>query len=204
MRQFDLYKAKIGGERLMMHSDQLANPFNEYTQELAKVTHKRNKTLEDYLEAARIEFQGGLYHNEKAGPYMPAHCLHKMMIEGAKRRKLGKQFAQEVLVLDEINPVLYEGPRTRAALWDDAVKHLPDYQRLCGVGQNKRILRTRPLFRNWTIEFTIKVFPGAINPEDIRTALEAAESIGIGDGRPIYAGQFTLRSFEEVKAKKAA
>lgn len=200
MKQMDRFEIVIGGERLMMHNDQLANPFNEYTQELAKVTHKRKKTLEDHEEAAKIEFQGGLYFDDKAGPYMPAHCLHKMMIEGAKRRKLGNRFAESLLVENEINPVEYEGPRTRDGLWK--ARETFAYQRLVGVGGRgkARVLRTRPMFRDWKIRFVVKVTdPGAVNPEDIRNALEAAECIGLGDGRPLYAGQFTVRGFEKVK-----
>jgi hypothetical protein len=196
MKTFDAYAVTIGGERLMMHNEQLANPFNEYAQELRKVTHKKNKTLEEYEEAARIEFQGGLYFDEKKGPFFPAHCLAKMLNEGARRRKLGKQVEQNVIVPDEVNPVLYEGPRTRDGLWKAKARFAD--QRLVGVG-DKRILRTRPVFREWSITFTLHVFPGAINGEDIRSALEAAESIGLGDGRPVYAGQFVLKSFEVVK-----
>jgi hypothetical protein len=197
MKQPNRFKVSIGGERLMMHNEQLANPFNAYTQELARFTHKRNKTLEDHEEIARIEFQGGLYFDDKAGPFIPAHCLHKMMVEGAKRRKLGKQFSQSLLVEDEINPVLYEGPRTRDGLWKARDRHAD--QRLVGISQ-KRTLRTRPLFRDWLIEFTVRVTDsGAVNPEDIRSALEAAESIGLGDGRPIYGGQFVVRALEVRK-----
>ncbi len=195
-KQFDVYEVTIGGERLMMHNEQLANPFNEYTQELSKDSHQKNKTPDDFEELAKIEFQGGLYFDDKAGPFIPAHCLAKMINEGARRRKLGKQVEQNLTVAEEINPVQYEGPRTRKGLWD-AKAQFAD-QRLVGVSE-KRILRTRPVFRNWSIVFTIRVFPGSLNSEDIRSALEAAESIGLGDGRPIYAGQFTVRGFVQQK-----
>lgn len=192
------YTVVLKGQRLMMHNEQLANPFNEYAIELAKVTKKKGKSIEDFLAIAEIEFQGGLYFDAKAGPYIPARCLNKMLVMGARRRKLGKMFEQMVIVDREVNPVEYEGPRTRKALWDTKDKQgnrtFVD-QRLVGIN-TKRILRTRPLFRDWRVEFEVKVIDGAVDKSDLFTALEAAEPIGLLDGRPIYAGQFTTESVE--------
>lgn len=194
------YEVKIKGQRLMMHNEQLANPFNDYTIELAKVTKKRGKSVEDHLSIAEIEFQGGLYFDAAAGPYVPARCLNKMLVMGARRRKLGKMFEQMVMVDREVNPVEYDGPRTRKALWaavDDAGNRTFVDQRLVGVNA-ARTLRTRPLFRDWSVTFIVKVLDGAVSREDVATALEAAETIGLLDGRPVYAGQFTTESIEVV------
>lgn len=207
------YQATISGERIMMHNEQLANPFNPYTQELAKLTKKRGKSLEDHQEIARIEFQGGLYFDEKAGPYVPARCLNKMLVMGARRRKLGKQFEQMVMVDREVNPLEYTGPRTRKALWeakpkggdgtDPTITRLFADQRLVGINA-ARTLRTRPLFTNWSCSFVIRVLDGAVNEADVKTALEAAQHIGLLDGRPIYAGQFRVVAFEAESARVAA
>lgn len=190
------YQVTISGARLMMHNEQLANPFNEYTQELAKVSKKRGKSLEDHRALAEIEFQGGLYFDAKEGPYIPGHCLMKAMVQGARRRKLGKMFEQMVLVEREVNPVIYTGPRTRKALWEHKTGETQTFvdQRLVGINA-ARTLRTRPLFTNWKCNFGVKVVDGAVNAEDVRAAIEAAETIGILDGRPIYAGQFHTAHF---------
>lgn len=190
------YAIEIRGERLLMHNEQLANPFNEYAQEMAKLTRKRGKSIEDYLAIAEIEFQGGLYFDSAAGPYIPARCLNKCLVEGARRRKLGKMFTQMVIVDQEINPVVYEGPRTRKELWatmDGKTRVYAD-QRLVGINA-ARTMRTRPLFRNWSCAFKVKSLDGAVDGADIETALEAAQTIGILDGRPVYGGQFVVDSF---------
>jgi hypothetical protein len=184
-----------------MHNEQLANPFNPYTQELAKITKKRGKTLEDFLVISEIEFQGGLYHDAKAGPYVPARCLNKMLVMGARRRKLGKLFEQMVIIDREVNALDYEGPRERKALWaakDTDGNRLFVDQRLVGINA-ARTLRTRPLFRDWSVTFQIKVIDGAVDAGDLATALEAAESIGLLDGRPVYGGQFVVKSLKPVK-----
>lgn len=196
-----IYEIQIAGARLMMHNEQLANPFSPYTIELAKLTRKRGKTVEDHLAIAEVEFQGGLYFDAKAGPYMPARCLNKMLVMGARRRKLGKTFEQMVLVQDEVNPVQYEGPRERKALWsaiDENGERLYADQRLVGVNA-ARTLRTRPLFRDWSITFRVRVVDGAVDVSDFEAALDAAQTIGLGDGRPMYGGQFTVRSVEQVE-----
>jgi hypothetical protein len=195
------YAVTIKGTRLMMHNEQLANPFNEYTQELAKLTHKRGKTIEDYRAIAEIEFQGGLYFDAKAGPYIPARCLNKCLVMGARRRKLGKMFEQMVLVDREVNPVIYKGPRSRKELWSalsPTGEHAFADQRLIGVNA-ARTLRTRPLFTDWRCDFIVKVIDGAVDAADVETAIEAAQSIGILDGRPVYAGQFVMDSFSKMK-----
>lgn len=197
-RQTVTYEVAIRGQRLMMHNEQLANPFNEYTVELAKVSKKRGKSIEDHLAIAEIEFQGGLYFDAKAGPYVPARCLNKMLVMGARRRKLGKMFEQMVMVDREVNPVEYAGPRTRKELWaalDDSGNRLFADQRLVGINA-ARTLRTRALFRDWRVVFQVKVLDGAVDRSDLATALEASEPMGLLDGRPVYAGQFTVESME--------
>jgi len=199
-----VYEVFIKGARLMMHNEQLANPFNEYAQELAKLTRKRGKTIEDHLSIAQIEYQGGLYFDSDAGPYVPARCLNKCLVEGARRRKLGKQFAQMVIVDTEVNPVIYDGPRTREKLWDATgsrgVRLFAD-QRLVGINA-ARTLRTRPLFRDWSCQFTVKSLDGAVDGADIETALEACQTIGLLDGRPVYAGQFVVTQFKKTTTEE--
>lgn len=200
------YRVVIQGARLMMHNEQLANPFSPYTIELSKVAKKRGKSVEDHLAIAEIEFQGGLYFDKEAGPYIPARCLNKMLVMGARRRKLGKTFEQMVIVEREVNPVSYEGPRSRKGLWEavdaEGNRAFAD-MRLVGVNA-ARTLRTRPLFREWSCEFFVRVLDAAVNATDIEAALDAAQTIGILDGRPIYAGQFTVAAFEEARHVVAA
>jgi len=197
-----LYEVEIKGERLMQHNEQLANPLNEYRRSRAELTNKKNKSDEDFIEIARREFQGGLYYDEKLGPYIPGHAINKMVMEGAKRRKLGKLFLQFVMVTNSMIPIQYKGPRKRKEMWetlDANGQHVFADMRLVGVGQ-RRILRTRPLFRDWSLKFTLRVEAGQVNADDVKSALEAAQSLGLGDGRPMYAGQFALVSVKEVKS----
>ena len=79
-------KIKIRGTSpLLMHSDRLSNPLDPLTKEIKTYTGKRKKTDDDFTEIARLEWVGGLYHDEKTGPYLPARNVKAMLIQAASR-----------------------------------------------------------------------------------------------------------------------
>ncbi|MGO9831818.1 MAG: hypothetical protein ACLPJH_16925 [Myxococcaceae bacterium] len=189
-------KAKISGARLMMHNGQLADPLNPYTKALKAVSKKKQKSDDDHLAVAKAEFQGSLYHDEDLGPVIPGEWIQSAMIQGAKAVKLGKQFTAGVIVEDELIKLEYSGPRTRDGLWND-----PKFvDRRAVRVQMAKVMRTRPLFRDWSATFEISIFDGAVNVEDVEAALERAGAfVGIGDGRPRIAGKFCIEEFKKSK-----
>lgn len=181
--------------RLLMHNEQTADPLNEYAKAMKAITSKRQKTDEDHLELAKIEFQAGLYHDEKLGPYIPASWITGTMVEGAKRNRLGREFSAFVIVADDQIPLQYVGPRKREELW--ACKQFIDRRSVCVM--TSRTMRTRPRFDRCGAAFTLNVFEGGPVDADILTALSiAGRAIGIGDGRPQLAGRFTIKSFKSI------
>lgn len=193
--EIETFDVEIAGKRLLMHNGQLADPLNEYTKALKEVTSKRKKSDDDHEESARREFQGGLYFDDKAGPYIPDIVLASMLVEGAKKRKLGKAFTATVSIVDEANPLIYKGPRTRAGLWAD--KSFID-RRGAVVGQ-ARIMRTRPKFTDWSLKFQVSLLKCELNAADIEAALtDAGLYVGLGDHRPAF-GKFVVKSFGKAK-----
>jgi len=187
--------------RLMMHNEQLADPLNEFAKGLKSYTSKKKKTDEDHLKIAEVEFQGGLYFDDEVGPYVPSSWLMGMLIEGARRNRLGREFESFVIVDEDRVPLKYSGPRTREGLWSD--KRFMD--RRCVGNMGNRVVRTRPRFDNCSIKFTLRIFDGGPNLDSVEEALNiAGQAVGIGDGRPRFAGKFVVESFEPVKAKKAS
>lgn len=197
------YKATIEGFRpLVMHNGRLADPLNEHTKALKAISHKRNKTDDDVIELARIEFTGGLYFDQNEGPVLPADNLQACMIEGAKMRKNGPVFSTFVEVLpgelgdgDTFGYKLdYKGPRTVEELWASPAHRLTKGVR---VGQSK-VMRTRPKFDRWTCSFLIEVTEDGPTKEIVAEALnDAGRAKGIGDWTPRY-GRFSLSSLAEV------
>ncbi len=196
------FKAIISGPALIMHNGRLANPRDPYAKALKEVTAKKKKSDEDHEETSRREFQGGLYHDDDIGPYIPGEALQTMLVEGSRKAKQGREFVSVTVEEDRV-PLEYKGPRDREGLWaDDKFVHT------VGVKvTTSRVMRTRPLFRNWRVSFTITIEDGAtVNPGDVERALTTAgRMVGLGDWRPGSPrggrhGRFVLDSFEEQAA----
>lgn len=188
---------EIAGPTLMMHNSRLSDPLDKKTQALKTVSKKRQKTEEDHEELARLEFIGGLYCDDDIGPFIPSKWLNSMLIEGARKSKQGRAFEAGISVVEERNKLHYKGPRNAEALWQN--KDFVD-RRSVGVTQS-RVMRTRPIFRNWSVKFAVEYDENQVDAQQIESAVEMAAPFGIGDGRPMFAGKFELTSFKEVAAK---
>lgn len=203
MKQF---KVVISGPALITHNGRLANPRDPYAKALKEITSKKKKSDEDHEEMARREFQGGLYHDDDIGPYIPGEAVQAMLVEGSRKAKQGREFVSVSVEEDRI-PIQYKGPRDRDELWADE-----RFVSTVGVKVGQaRVMRTRPIFRNWTLQFTVTLEDGAsVNPGDVERALTSAgRLVGIGDWRPGSPrggrhGRFTVEAFEEVRPKKKA
>ncbi len=184
----------IEGASLLMHNGQLADPLNTWSKALKEHTSKRKKSDEDHEKIAEVEFQGGLYFDDKLGPYIPGHMLDAVIVGGAKKKRLGTIFESCVRTTQDIYKLDYKGPRTREKLWAE-----PKFRdrRACGV-QAARVIRTRPKFTDWTVTFDLELFPSELNPGNVKQAIvDAGVYSGIGDFRPKF-GLFTVKGFEEV------
>lgn len=183
-----------GTKALLVHNVQLADPLNRWSKQLKEINSKRVKSDEDREEIARIEFMGGLYHDDDAiGPYIPQDWLLASITAGAKLDRLGKQIERAFIGFeDEQFPLLYNGPRDREGLW--ANRNFVD-SRPVGV-QTSKVIRTRPIFRQWAFEAVAEFDTELMNPEEVeRCVVKAGKFAGLGDYRKLY-GRFTA----EVKA----
>lgn len=111
-----------GVSPLIMHNGQLADPLNEHTQALARLTSKRKKTLDDHREIGRVEWMGGLYLDEKLRPCLPGEVIEGALVSGAKKFKLGKDAKSGIVVAGNF-AVIFDGPKDPDKLWATG-KHL--------------------------------------------------------------------------------
>ena len=95
-------KVKITGMRpLVLHNGLMADPTNPYTVAIKKITSKGSKKLteHDYAERDRLEWEAGLYWSDEIGGIaIPSDNLERCILEGAKKNRLGKDFAAAVFV----------------------------------------------------------------------------------------------------------
>lgn len=175
-----------GTTPLLMHNARLSNPLDEVAKAMKRISSKRTKTEEDHEELARLEHMGGLYFDSDAGPYLPGQNFERCLVDAARITKSGKKIERGVFVETNVNPVAYRGPRTVEGLWkDDNFRHSASVK----IGTN-RVTRTRPQFRDWTVDAEGVYDPAVINLEELaEIAGTAGRMIGLGDWRPRF-GRF--------------
>lgn len=181
-------KFKLSGTSpIMMHKDTLANPLNPLTKAHKEVSGKRKKTDEDHEWLALSEWKASVYHDEVDGPFIPGIAVESMLVEAAKLQKLGKTFTRGVMVLEENCTLGYAGPRSIKELLGN-----PEFTDCRSVRvQLAKIMRYRPIFRNWSAEVTVAFDPELTNKTDVvRAMTDGGNMIGLLDYRPRY-GRFS-------------
>lgn len=183
-------KFRIAGTApLIMHNGQLADPANEWTRAVKEISGKRKKTTADYDEMARLEWMGSLYL-EDSQPCIPGYVFEAALIGrggAARKQKMGKQAAAGLYVTKNF-PLVYEGPHETHELWLDERFRLVVPVK---IGQ-ARIMRTRPLFAEWSAEIEVEFDSQLVNAEDVHLWVQTAGyEVGLMDWRPKY-GRFSV------------
>lgn len=184
----DRYKIRLVGRTdLVLHNNQCVDPLNPLKKQISAITGKKKKTDADHLQLRKLEFIAGLYFNDQLGPFIPAQNLRKMLIEAARKDKNGKQFESGIFVEDHA-PIQYEGPRTVEKM----IECGDEYMWTTPAGnQSSTIMRTRPRFRKWHVDFELIAEPSLVQRDMLENALRHAEiSVGICDARSIGCGRF--------------
>jgi len=177
---------------MLMHSNQTCNPLNKFAKAMKAITGKRKKTDEDYEALSKIEWEAGLYFDEKIGPFVPSINVEGLLRDAAKKLKKGTDVKQSVRVFPLEIPLGYNGPRDMAGLKQIAFSgekvNGEDFFDSRGVGVNQStVMRTRPRFNKWWLEFDIIADDAIFNMDDIIHILAIAGSkIGLSDYRPRY------------------
>jgi len=173
---------------LLMHNGQLANPLNPLVKQMKSLTGLRKKSDEVHIELSRLEFRAGLYVSSDGQVEIPSEVLESSIIEGAKKSKLGKQFKSSICINDS-SPLDYGENLSVDELWERH-EEFADV-RPVKVGQS-RVMRTRPIFRDWRLSFRVDYNPELVNPEQIVLAVQDAGSqVGLCDYRPKF-GRFQI------------
>lgn len=182
-------KLRFTGLRpLLQHNGALVDPFNPIVKAKKALTSKRKKTDSDMLEVSRLEFLGSLYLNSARQVIVPDYLLEATIVSGAKKSKSGQQAKAGVFVTDA-EPLLNYGEQlTPEQLWNDGEGQYVNKARVCM--QKASVMRYRPMFRNWSVTFTVEYMPDVVSEADVTEFCRAAgQTVGLGDWRPKY-GRF--------------
>lgn len=197
---YSKHKVTIGGDTLLMHNGQTADPLNKYAKAMKAITSDktRKKTDEGIAELMRTEFEAGLYLNAKRQVIVPTRILEAHISEAARKTKEGK-LALAGMFVDTDGILEYEGGPLSVERLLDSDEHRLSVP-VC-VNQS-RVIRTRPLFRNWQTTFEVSILEEMVSSSSLKTWLEnGGNFVGIGDYRPRY-GRYELRKFEVVAQPK--
>jgi hypothetical protein len=191
-----------GQTPMILHNGRLNDPLDPSAIALDKSvkTYKKSKTTAALVEMARAEFLGSLYTGEDGAPCAPGECLEAALRSAAKHTKEGKA-VQTGLTIEGNAPIIYDGPKTADELWDFRSKgadlDLPmDGRRFVDrrrvkVGQNA-VMRTRPIFPEWELIFTVSYDSKLINKGSLKDFVTlAGTQIGLFELRPKF-GRFEV------------
>lgn len=176
-----------GTSPLLMHNSRMADPLDSFVQQIKQLTSKgKKKTDEDHEQIAWLEYQGGIYFDDKIGVYVPSLNIEAAIREAAKLQRCGKDIQRGVQIFENA-PLVYDGPKTVVKLYKDGF-HL---KTSVGISAS-RTMRCRPCFKQWGAEFDVMFNPEVIKSRDelVNYVKTAGDLTGIGDWRPRY-GRFS-------------
>ncbi len=179
-----------GVSPLLCHNGQTADPRNTYAKAMKAVSSKRKKTDADFDELARLEWLAGIYRSAD-DLVIPDYVIESAMIAGAKKSKRGPQ-AKCGLFFTEHALLEFDGKPD--AINDDTLAGMFEsgqFTHTIGVRVGMaKVMRTRPVFRNWSCIAMAQYDPDVLNLRDIEEiAADAGKLVGIGDWRPKH-GRF--------------
>jgi hypothetical protein len=196
LRSIRVRTTLVGSTELLMHNIQLADPMNEWTRRIAKLTGKRKMTEDDHREKARLEFLGSLYlENDRV--VMPQANLKRCFKEAAKATRQGRHIDRALNFADPLAmalPLAFDdNQKTADELW-----LIDRYHDTTIVASPGRVPRTRPRFHPWGVTADWQLYPSLLSLEDFRAITEAAGLIeGLGDNRVNGMGRFICK-LEEI------
>lgn len=191
-------KIRIEGKvPLLMHNNQTANPLNVYTKAIKSISSKRKKTDADHMDLSRLEWEAGLYLDDDGHICIPANVIEATLKSAAKKNKNGKAVELGVRVEENFCQLEYPNngfqrkalPKKPEDLPSKELDKMYDKHVDCRIVtvDRKKILRSRPRFDKWAVEFTLLFDESVINERTLlETVAVAGDQIGMCDYRPRY------------------
>lgn len=191
-----ILKARLTGlGTLLMHNVRMADPLDEFTlrgRELMLAKKKKGAdTAKITAELMRNEWEGGLYHDDHMGPYIPAESIRACLIEGARASRKGVDVQRAVIAVDNAR-LEYDGPRDVKGMWSARM-----FDRRMVTIERKRVLRCRPKFRDWSCVVNIQYVAEFMTHDTLFGYLcDAGLLAGLGDARSIGLGRFEVKEIK--------
>lgn len=140
------------------------------------------------LKISDLEWESGAYWKDDIGLYIPGENVEATIRNGAKLNKQGKNIERFVSVTDLYIPLDYGEKLTKEQL----INNYEYRDTRIMVVQRSKVVRTRPRFDQWKIQFNLMYDEEKIDLDVVVQALEnAGKYVGLCDSRPKY-GKFAV------------
>jgi len=175
-----------------MHNGLMADPTNPFTRRIKEIVSKGSKKLtdSDYEERDRLEWEAGLYWDDKDGAIIPSDNIERCVQLGAQKSRIGKDVQAAVFCSTPHTKLDYDGPRDKDKMFAANGKFILRK----GVAiQKSRLIRVRPMFpTGWNISFDLEYDDTILNEKSLIKAMQDAGAVvGLGDWRPKF-GRFAV------------
>lgn len=170
---------------VILHNGQTADPLNRFSKEIKKISSKRGKTDADFEAIAKLEWYASLYV-DNGRICIPSEVFEACLINGAKKKKLGKQAQAGLFVADNLILEFDGSTMTIDELWERDENR---FTKGAKVSQSK-VMRTRFWTKEWKATAEILYDPGMLNPGEVAEVVQLAGTVvGVCDWRPKF-GRF--------------
>lgn len=199
-----------GTTSLLMHNSRTIDYSDDYARKMRELNKTKKAKGADVDEIntrlSFTEWRAGLYWRGDIGPHITPEMLFACLIEGARLTRNGRDVERGVLFGGNM-PLIYDGPRDIKGLWDartvedegfgdddDPVTEQTYVDRRPVTVGTARVIRTRPRFPSWALDFEAHLNTEVITPEDFVLYLaKAGKLVGLADGRRrILQGRFEV------------
>ena len=175
-----------GAAPLLVHSAQLADPLSPFAQKMKTISQKRRKTTADHEKLAELEWYGSLWV-ANGQLCIPAEVIEAAAMNAARTKGLGKAVAAG-LYCGASAVLQHQGPSAIDDLWKDEIFRFRAPVRV----KQARVMRTRPIFREWSAEVELHFSPELLDEAQVIELLRVAgRQFGLGDWRPRF-GRFEV------------
>jgi hypothetical protein len=195
-RAFKEYRVTWTGLKpLVMHNIQLANPFNPITRRVAELVKlcKKDPTEENQKALIHTEWLGGLYLDKEQRPVVMSNAIRACIAAKSFPTLRGGKDAAKAAITVYDCPLVQHGERgcvTAKDFWERSEREDGRFLLYVPVTVNNNVvMRSRPMFPEWSITFDMTVNTGVIDDDMLRKLMDMAGDNGLYDYRPDY-GQF--------------
>jgi len=186
----DLNVTLIGTTPLVVHNIRLANPHDEFTQSIGRLTSKapKQKTEQDIFDIEKLEWFGGLYYDEAHGYYLEGHGIKRCLIEAAKATREGKNVDRGVQVVTARVPIQFPKQNHKPEqLWEHEEHR---FWKMVRVGRGM-VPRMRPIFPEWRLDFPVELATELLDFSALEEIMERAAKVeGLYEARKLGFGRF--------------